>query len=171
MADKNAIDIRITRIHIHAIVRLCITKLQDPRDESLDAIWRQSQLEESTRTVFEMQQDIMASVPQHLGKISSDGKPVFHTQRPLFNFQWQAFKARSYNPQALLFPECDGTPVMRAFGGSALGWALFAAAKVRGTDAAVYNKIRRLLRMVGMPQGNHQANIFAELLHQQEGWY
>ena len=159
-------DMRIHRIVLHSIIRRSLAHIKQTSRWTVDE--RHAQIRKSKRTMVELQEGILRSVPQHLGKISFEKGspkpfPTPTTAEPIFNFPWTAFKAFLRDPAAGQIPVYHGSPVPRAHGGCTLSWGLFTAAKVEGVDKNTLHKLIKMMQLLGLPQGNSQSAVLADL--------
>ncbi|KAL9050051.1 MAG: hypothetical protein Q9162_006872 [Coniocarpon cinnabarinum] len=158
-------DMRIHRIILHAIIRHSLNRVSDENARFWSRAERDKQLAVSRSLTLRHQAEVLRCVPQHLGKVSfeHDSPRRCWDTPPVFNFPWTAFKAFRYDPAGMLMPCYQGCPILRSYGGYTLNWALFSASKVEGTSPELMEKIVRLLKTIGMPQGNSQADLMARI--------
>lgn len=148
---------RCFRLMIHGII---CGLLRDPdRVTGYDSQERLEQLQSSGRVVLQLQYDILASVPQHLGY-----KPAANESRSTDNTPslWSQFATRLHCPFHTSVQ--SGLPIVRLGGGFTLQWPLHAAALMETIPGPVRPYCIKILRLLNRNQGVRQAELLATIL-------
>ncbi len=146
--------VRTMRILLNGIIRsnLLAGLLQTPPvfEEPL----YYAQLQASTKLLYEQQEDILCSVPQHVGCFPKELKPF--TPNP--NLLW-------------LQGDEDGNsvPTIKQSGGSFLVWPLWLAGMMDVATEEVKDFVCANLKAVGAKMGIRQAVVLAEVLEKRQG--
>ena len=160
-------DMRSFRIIAHGIIRQILNRY-DADLLSLTPEERAHQLQESERIQTHEQAEILATVPQHLGLVSWEGgleikKGSYADRNPVFNFPWRSFENLYLDPVSSGKNKIPTVPIIKAYGGYSLPWVLFTASKITHSSPEVITKVIKLLDLVGLPLGNHQATVMARI--------
>lgn len=152
---------RTIRMMLQEIIRDALLKLHSSRPLfSVDDQYT-AQYQAATNTLYELQSDIIASVPQHLGyarrKSVSGGIPGH-------SFPWSHFNTRTVNPVHSLKSDASGTPMIRSFGGYGLPWAIYLAGAVDIATEPVQKWVIGTLHTIGRSMGIQQAIVLADML-------
>ena len=174
-------DVRTHRIILHGIIKHLLqaeasriaklpgsTNQQGSSSTVIDPGDYVSRHKASEDIQFQLSADILATVPQHLGLATYDEglqQPgSILGKGPLFNFPWRSFETSSFTPMDWSRNTRKGVPIIRVHGGYTLHWGLLTLVKVREMSTEVRLKVAKLLRLIGLPQGNYQAAVFADAL-------
>lgn len=161
---------RAVRMILQEIIRDAALKLHYLRPPySIDEQRYKAQYQASTDILYQLQSDIIASVPQHLGyaatttknkKSSSGGMVRGHHRFPWSNFNncTAATSPRSLKSQSA------ATPMIRAFGGYTLPWAIFQAGDVDIATEPIQKWVIGTLQTIGRSMGIQQAIVLADKL-------
>ena len=156
---------RAIRLMLHEIIRDILLKpcpcgTSFSTDEQYKA-----QLQLSTDIMYQMQSDIIASVPQHLGYA-----PTKSTSAPTseHSFPWSHFNKRLPTSQQTPGLDSAGPPMIRVFGGYTLPWALYIAGAIDIATEPVRLWIIETLQRMGRSMGIQQAIVLADKLHKED---
>ena len=152
---------RAIRMMLQEIIRDTLLKhhsstLSSSADEQYAA-----QYQASTDTLYQLQSDIIASVPQHLGYApgrSTSGGASGHS------FPWSHFNSRVVSSVHSPKSDSAGPPTIRAFGGYALPWALYLAGAVDVATEPIKKWVVETLQRIGRSMGIQQAIVLADRL-------
>jgi hypothetical protein len=143
-----------------------------------------AQVQISTDVILQMQADILASVPQHLGfagvkrassyappSLSSEPSPEENQQKS--SFIWNDFfNSTHFVGTPSQIP--SETPMIRAAGGYFLMWPLFLCGVMDLASRSSQRWVSRLLRYIGETMGIQQALVIAKVVERREDikvWY
>jgi hypothetical protein len=121
-----------------------------------------AQFQRSTDVLFEMQADILATIPQHLGYVKSGQRPTPNNNTSESSalvitrskFPWDDFgKTYSYDE-----------PVVRMSGPYFLLWPLFLTGVMDVTTKPVSEFATKMLRTIGKNMGINQAVVLATMI-------
>ena len=143
---------RTIRIMLHRIIQGALQKDAIDTLPQLSHNERMQQSEISMRVLYQMQSDILASVPQHVGYCPVSAKPG----------PWSQFGSLRHD---LAAPDHTtySLPMIRLSGGYALLWPLHLVG-VLNISAGVRERVISNLQMLGRTMGVQQALILAERL-------
>lgn len=152
---------RTIRMMLQEIIRDALLKLHSSRPLSSVDDQYTTQYQAATNTLYQLQSDIIASVPQHLGypraKSKSGGIPGH-------SFPWSHFNKRTVTPFHSLKSNSTGPPMIRSFGGYGLPWAIYLAGVVDIATEPVQKWVIGTLHTIGQTMGIQQAIVLAEVL-------
>ncbi|KUJ20016.1 uncharacterized protein LY89DRAFT_772794 [Mollisia scopiformis] len=148
---------RSTRVLLHDQIRSTLLKgfaTQPPLfSDEIYAV----QFQASTDILYEMQNGLLASIPQQfLVMPTSSNAP--------FRFPWSNFQPDIYNPSQNSSPVLERIPLMRNVGGYLLPWLLYRTGNMSITKKETLDAILRLLRLAGSEMGIQMAFVLAEHL-------
>ena len=152
---------RAIRMMLQEIVRDTLAKLYSSRPSSPADEHFTAQYQASTDTLYQLQSDIIASVPQHLGYAPTSpksGKASGH------NFPWSNFNSRAVTPVQSIKSTSVGPPMIRAFGGYTLPWAIYLAGSVDIATEPIQKWAIETLQRIGRSMGIQQAIVLADKL-------
>ena len=159
---------RTIRMLLHENIRDAILELHSSTTSSLTDEQYTTQYQASTNILYQLQSDIIASVPQHLGfatpKSISSGTSA-HT------FPWSQFNTRAANPFHSLNSNSSGPPMIRIFGGYSLPWALYVAGAVDIATEPVRKWVIGTLKGIGRSMGIRQAMVLADKLEEKNAGF
>ena len=120
----------------------------------------------STEILYQMQSDIIASVPQHIGySPKSHGMPLsFCNGLSTQEGTWSHFDNGRHDVTPLNQTTSASLPLIRLFGGYLLPWPLYMVGIMGVSSQPVQKWAIKTLRMVGQTMGVEQAMILAEKL-------
>lgn len=152
---------RVIRMMLQVTIRDALLKLHSSRPGfSIDEQYT-AQYQTSTNTLYQLQFDIIASVPQHLGYAptkSTSGGVSDHV------FPWSHFNSRAVTPFHSLKSHPTDPPLIRAIGGYSLPWAIHLVGAVDIATEPVQQWATRTLETIGRSMGIQQAFVFADKL-------
>lgn len=129
---------------------------------SLASDHQTTQVEHSTRMLVELQSDILASVPQHIGYFSRTQLDEFSEPRKSL---WSNFEHICHDPILCATPSSAPTlPEIRISGGYTLLWHVWVAGQSRITTPEARQWIVAILRKIGFSTGVRQASVLADLI-------
>ncbi|GME64903.1 hypothetical protein GTA08_BOTSDO06400 [Neofusicoccum parvum] len=126
-----------------------------------------------TATLYQLQADVQASVPQHIGYLSAvrqrdrygGGSPKRYpiTRLGLLDFPWSDFDMTIADPAAW---ELAGVhlPIVRTYGSTLLLWTLFLVGHQDVTTRPTQEWVVAVLAHIGEAMGLRQANVLADIL-------
>lgn len=175
--------IRAIRVMLHGIARVAIRRDREsshPRS-SLDEVYTE-QLERSAEVLAQLQADILASIPQHLGYTASGTNsqastpsdasstgfdlPKPTTKLPFErSFLWSHFD----NQNQILHPFNETNselPIIRMFGGYLLPWVLYLAGTMEIATFEQQAWVAKALRDIASSLGVKQALVLASMLEE-----
>ena len=152
---------RTIRLMLQEGIRDALLKLRSSRPSNPIDEHYAVQYQASTNTLYQLQSDIIASVPQHLGYPPTESTPggiLGH------NFPWTHFNSRTATPLNSSKSKSAGLPMVRNLGGYTLPWALYVAGDVDIATEPVQEWIIGTLQSIGQSMGIQQAIVLAEIL-------
>ena len=156
--------IRTIRMMLQEMIRDAIEKLRScTLSRSMDDQYT-AQYHTSTRILYQLQSEIIASVPQHLGYVS---KKSNSSAAPSHNFLWSHFKYRASNPFHSFNKTPNESPMIRAMGGYPLPWAIYLVGAVDIATRPVQDWVIRILHEIGRSMGVQQAVALADRLEKE----
>ena len=156
--------IRTIRMMLQEMIRDAIEKLRSyTSSHSMDDQYT-AQYQKSTRILYQLQSEIIASVPQHLGYLS---KKSNSSAAPSHNFLWSHFKYRASNPFHSFNTTPNDSPMIRAMGGYPLPWALYLVGAVDIATRPVQDWVICTLHEIGRSMGVQQAVALADRLEKE----
>jgi hypothetical protein len=139
--------IRTVRIILHEIIRQVLLKGISAQPPLFTKREHTTQLQISTDTLYEMQADILASVPQHLG-VTPRPRPTAESprclDRTLAVFPWTNFSDYNY----------EMFPVVRASGPYFLMWPLWFTGALSISTKEVRQFVAKNLKAIGDTMGS-----------------
>jgi hypothetical protein len=159
--------IRTTRLALHEIIRKTLLKGFACHPPVFFDMEHTAQFQISTDTLLQLQRDVLASIPQHLGLTIIDNTKA-KEELPLGQnsfaprFPWSNFQSSVYNPNPTSSPLPNGLPLIRSFGGYVLPWLLYVVGRLSITTPMIQQKILKTLRLIGHLMGIQQAFILAD---------
>ncbi|KAE9368890.1 hypothetical protein N431DRAFT_470571 [Stipitochalara longipes BDJ] len=158
---------RATRLALNEIIRKTLLYGFNSQPPIFFELEDTVQFQISTDTIFWLQREILASVPQYLGfGDTTDALPnrnFASAQSPFApKFPWSCFQSTVYRPTTTSSPPLNDPPLIRSFGGYMLPLSLYAAGDVSITTPTIKQKILKTLRLIGYSMGIQQALILAE---------
>ena len=157
---------RSSRLLIHSIMLQAASR----------TVGYSSQVEASIIILHQMQQDILASIPQHLGLVTRDytspngrDTEIIFSDRPCPSaFLWSRFDGPNNRYKSYLSKTLDSDmpqlPVMRMTGGYSFVWTLYAAGSMDSTTLEQRHGVIQTLELLSDSMGVRQAKAFAEML-------
>jgi hypothetical protein len=163
---------RTTLIHLNDIIRNTLLAGFSSNPPVFISHEHVRQFESSTQTLYQLQSDILASVPQHLGytpnhNISSSAVITTASDSPRslnHHFLWSNFRGRRLMPFRTPTRPSSGLPLIRISGGSSFCWSLYVAGAMGVTTEATQKYVIDNLRRIGSDMGIQQALILAGAL-------
>jgi len=162
--------VRYNRIYIHDIIRNCLLTGFSMNPPVFFEARYTSLLQECQETLYQMQHDIIASIPQHLfdtpKSFSADLlRSDLQSTSPSIKFLWSNFSKQDVLIQPLEhdFSE-DQIPVVRTSGGHSSLWALYVAGSTPIATPESQQFIITSLSRVSSEFGIHQAKILGNAL-------
>ena len=156
--------VRTIRMMLQEIIRHAIEKLRScTPSRSIDDQYT-AQYQTSTRILYQLQSEVIASVPQHLGYVSKNSNS---RAAPSHNFLWSHFNYRASNPFHSFDKTPDESPMIRAMGGYPLPWALYLVGAVDVATRPVQDWVIRTLHEIGRSMGVQQAVALADRLEKE----
>ena len=152
---------RTIRMMLHENIRDALLKLHPSSPSSFTDEHYTTQYQASTNILYQLQSDIIASVPQHLGYSASKS---LSSGIPAHTFPWSHFNTRAVNPFHSLDSPSAGPPMIRVFGGYSLPWALYVAGAVDIATEPVRQWVIGTLKGIGRSMGIQQAMVLADKL-------
>ena len=156
---------RAIRMMVQEIIRDTLLKLHSSTLSSSTDEQYKAQYQASTDTLCQIQSDIIASVPQHLGYAAgsstsggASGGASGHS------FPWSNFN--SHVVTSIKSPKSNsaGPPTIRAFGGYTLPWALYFAGAIDVATEPIQEWVIGTLQTIGCSMGIEQAIVLADRL-------
>ena len=154
---------RTIRIMVQEEVRDALLKLHSSRPSSFTNEQYTTQSQTSTNILYQLQCEIIASVPQHLGYAASKS---ISSRVSAHTFPWSHFNTRPVNPFHSLNSNSAGPPMIRVFGGYSLPWALYVAGAVDIATEPVRKWVIGTLKGIGRSMGIQQAMVLADRLEE-----
>ncbi|KAH7120925.1 hypothetical protein B0J11DRAFT_438278 [Dendryphion nanum] len=167
--------VRYNRIYLHDIIRNCLIVGYSASPPVFVGIKYIRLLEESSQILYQMQGDILASMPQHLfdtpkspmpylspPQLGSDSSPI--TMPPgTPKFLWSNFNQM---PITRTEDGPDGTqlPILRTAGGYSAVWALYVAGSTPIASSESQNFVLRTLDRIAVEFGINQAKVLGTAL-------
>ena len=152
---------RTIRMMLQETIRDALLKLHSSRPLfSIDERYA-VQYQASTITLYRLQSDIIASVPQHLGYAPTKSTPGGLSGH---SFPWTHFHSRKITSLHSSKSKPAGPPMIRAFGGYTLPWALYLAGTVDIATEPVQEWVIGTLQRIGRSMGIQQAIVLADTL-------
>ncbi|MCJ1438959.1 hypothetical protein MMC27_008349 [Xylographa pallens] len=123
-----------------------------------------AQFQKSLSISYQLQSDILASIPQHIGYASKPNNQPSSLQR----FLWSNFGSK--HPYPLSAPNSPSSsshlPLIRMSEGFALLWPLYTAGIMNVATEPVQRWVVEMLRKIGRSMGTQQAFVLADMLEQ-----
>ncbi|MCJ1420027.1 hypothetical protein MMC32_006383 [Xylographa parallela] len=123
---------------------------------------RSAQYQKSLSISYQLQSDILASIPQHIGYASKPNYQPSSLQR----FLWSNFGSK--HPYPLLAPNSPSVsshlPLIRMSEGFSLLWPLYTAGIMNVATEPVQRWVVEMLRKIGRSMGTQQAFVLADML-------
>lgn len=157
---------RTIRMMLQENIRDALLKLSSSRSSSLIDEQYAGQYQASTDVLYQLQSDIIASVPQHLGYAATT--PIAKGISAHI-FPWSNFNSRAVNPYHSLTSNPAAPPMIRAFGGYSLPWALYVVGDVDIATDRVRNWVIGTLQRIVWSMGIQQAMVLADKLKKEHG--
>ncbi|CAD6574885.1 MAG: hypothetical protein ASARMPRED_006961 [Alectoria sarmentosa] len=154
---------RTIRMMLQVTIRDAVLKLHSSRPSfSIDEQYT-ARYQASTNILYQLQFDIIASVPQYLGYTSAkstSGGVSGH------NFPWSHFNDRIAPLVHTLSSKSEpgGPPMIRSFGGYSLPWAILLVGAVDIATEPVRKWAIGTLQTLGRSMGMQQAIVLADIL-------
>lgn len=137
-----------------------------------------AQVQISTDAILQMQADVLASVPQHLGfagiqrapsytSPSLSSKPSSEIDQRNSKFLWKDFINSTHSVGSPDQFQSE-TPMIRAAGGYFLMWPLFTCGVIDLATRSTQRWVAGLLRYIGEKMGIQQALVIAKVVEMQE---
>ncbi|MCJ1315906.1 hypothetical protein MMC15_001226 [Xylographa vitiligo] len=124
-----------------------------------------AQFQKSLSISYQLQSDILASIPQHIGFACAPNNQPSSLQR----FLWSSFGSK--HPYPLSAPNSPSAsthlPLIRMSEGFALLWPLYTAGIMDDATEPVQRWVVEMLRKIGRATGTQQAFVLADMLEQQ----
>ncbi|OCL13485.1 hypothetical protein AOQ84DRAFT_310494 [Glonium stellatum] len=162
---------RTIRIHINDIIRNTLLVGFSSSPPVFISHEHVGQFESSTQTLYQLQSDILASVPQHLGytsnhKASSDTGITSSSSLGSLDrrFPWSNFQRRRHMSFRTPSHQISRLPLIRVSGGFSFCWSLHIAGAMGISTKPVQKYVIDTLRYMGLTMGTQQALILAEAL-------
>ena len=156
--------VRTSRMMLQEMIRDAIEKLRScTPSRSLEDQYTE-QYQTSTRILYQLQFEIIATVPQHLGYMSTKSNSG---ATPSHNFLWSHFKYRTSNPFHSFNTTPNESPMIRAMGGYPLPRALYLVGVVDIATRPVQDWVIRTLHEIGRSMGVQQAVALADDLEKE----
>ena len=156
--------VRSIRIMLQEMIRDAIEKLRScTPSRSIDDQYT-AQYQTSTRTLYQLQSEVIASVPQHLGYVSTKS---LSGAAPSHSFLWSHFKHRTSNPFHSFDTTPNESPMIRLMGGYPLPWALYLVGAIDIATRPVTDWVIRTLHEIGRSMGLQQAVALADRLEKE----
>lgn len=160
--------IRSMRMLLHHTILDASQSLIGSDLSSLASDHQTTQVEHSTRMLVELQSDILASVPQHIGYFSRTQLDEFSEPRKSL---WSNFEHICHDPILCATPSSAPTlPEIRISGGYTLLWHVWVAGQSRITTPEARQWIVAILRKIGFSTGVRQASVLADLMEKGQPW-
>ncbi|KAF6221981.1 hypothetical protein HO133_001949 [Letharia lupina] len=153
---------RAIRLMLQEIIRDTLLKLHSSRPPFSTNEQYRAQYQASTNTLYQVQSNIIASVPQHLGYSptkSTSGGVSGHS------FPWSPFNSRVATPLHSLKSNSADPPMIRSLGGYGLPWAIYLAGSVDIATEPVQKWAIGTLQRIGRSMGIQQAIVLADKLN------
>ena len=154
---------RAIRMMLHEIIRDTLFNIHSSTPSFFDDEQCRSQYQASTNIMYQLQSDIIASVPQHLGYGSTKCTSAGTTDHI---FPWSHFDKRAGNSVGAAKSDSAGPPMIRAFGGYTLPWTIYLAGTVDIATQPVRQWIIETLERMGQLMGVQQAIVLANRLRE-----
>ena len=152
---------RTIRMMLQETIRDALVKLHSSRPIfSMDEQYA-VQYQAATNTLYRLQSDIIASVPQHLGYASTKSTPGGSSGH---SFPWTHFHSRTITSLHSSKSTPADPPMIRMFGGYTLPWALYHAGAVDIATEPVQKWVIGTLQRIGRSMGIQQAIVLANTL-------
>jgi hypothetical protein len=135
-------SLRTTRILLNEMIRDTLLAGFSARPPVFNSTEYTAQFQISTDTIYEMQADILCTVPQHIGYFPDGGT---------------TFKTLSEVDQSML-------PTIKMAGGSFLLWPLWLAGILDISTEEVRRFVIRNLNSIGRTMGIKHAHVLADIL-------
>ncbi|KAE8446164.1 hypothetical protein EG329_012537 [Mollisiaceae sp. DMI_Dod_QoI] len=146
---------RSTRVLLHNFIRKALLKGFAAEPPTFSSAEHTAQFQASTDLMYEMQNEILASIPQHfLVKPETANEP--------FKIPWSHFNSEIYNPSQTSSPVSEKIPLIRSIGGYFLPWLLYRTGNIGVTTRETMESILRMLRLTGSEMGIQMAFVLAE---------
>lgn len=152
---------RNIRMMVQEIIRDTLVKLHSSTLSSSAYEQYTAQYQASTDTLRQLQSDIIASVPQHLGY--APGSSTYGGASGHY-FPWSNFNSHVVTSIKSPKSHSVGPPTIRAFGGYTLPWALYVAGAVDVATEPIQEWIIETLQTIGRSMGIQQAVVLADRL-------
>lgn len=153
---------RTIRMLLQQNIRDALLKLSSPKSSYFTDEPYAAQYQASTDILYQLQSDIIASVPQHLGFATTTSS--LSNGEPAFTFPWSHFKTRAVIPFHSLTPNPAAPPMIRVFGGYSLPWALYVVGDNDVATVPVRKWVMGTLKRIGRSMGIAQAMVLADNL-------
>ncbi len=157
--------IRTIRIMLHEIIRDTLPKLHSTKPSFPTNEQYTTQYQTSTDILLQMQSEIIASVPQHLGYASTKTKSGLASDH---FFPWSHFNSRIASQYRSLKSKSAGPPMIRLFGGYTLPWTVYLAGAVDVANEPVQKWAVGTLQRIGRTMGIQQALVLADRLDKRD---
>lgn len=169
---------RTIRIVLNAIIRGTLLKGFSAKPPLFREPEHTIQFQNSTDTLSQLQLEIIASTPQHMGRLPrwdsvSTGKKLRRSRDadtdPTYLFPWTHFDTLVvHNPfHRRSSPRAQTLPMVRIYGGYSLPWAVYMAGATDVATEACRSWAINTLGMIGGSMGIQQAVALAEELSSQ----
>jgi len=150
--------LRMVRFMLNEIIRDVLTVRATPSAPSLSGVQYADQLAASIATLYAIQDDILYSVPQHLGSVPEEaGGGAGVNEESLARSVWMDFRDR---------PD-EERPLARISGALFLIWPLWFVGINDTANEAIRRFVVRNLRVVGDKMGIQQAYLLAMAVESQ----
>ena len=162
--------IRCMRILLHEmILEASQKKLSSSIQDASQEEWLLDQVASSKQTLFEMQENILSSVPQSLGYTPTNGKAASsgkvdgsYNEHEKHTFPWLNFGNTIYDLSAPT--KSSALPWVRVWGGYTILWPLYAAGSMETASEASRQWSIKALRRYAQQTGARQGTLFANAL-------
>lgn len=146
---------RSLRLLLHDIIRKTLLRGFATEPPIFSALEHTAQFQASTDLLFELQNELLASIPQYfLYKSTTNSSP--------FKFPWSKFNRDIYDPSLTHSPVSENIPLIRSVGGYLLPWLLYRIGHISITKRETVDAILRLLKLTGSEMGIQMAFVLAE---------
>jgi len=153
---------RGTRLDLHRIIRKTLLDGFNAKPPVFSGVEHTAQFLLSTNILYEMQTELLASIPQFI----LDLEP---SQHPKPRFPWTNFESALYSPSKMAISRFGDVPLIRSISGHAHLWSLYKVADVSVSTRETRELVVRLLKQSGSEMGIQQAFVLAEELELKHG--
>ena len=159
--------VRVMRLTLREIIRKTLVQGFSCQPPIFFKIEHAVQFQISTDTLFQLQRELLASIPQYLGFAGiTNLRPNWKLPSAQSSldpkFPWSCFQSTIYQITPTSSPPSNGPPLIRSFGGYILPRLLYVAGNLSITAPTTKQKILKTLRLIGHSMGIQQAFILAD---------